>query len=154
MARPNDHLPDMNEVARTVELISPDNEWTEALDVTLDAAPTNANSDAYDVSGCTGAAVHIFIDSTGQPTDVRILAQFTHDPARVLWEDFEEGLWASLFWEDSDTASGIRKAYTLPISGESTLRFRTIGTGTAAGATFRVVVVFRAFRGAYAVAHA
>ena len=154
MARPNDHLPDLNKVARTVAVISPDDEWTTAIDVTLDAVPTNANSAAYDVSGCTGAAVHIFIDSTGAPTDVRVLAQFTDDTAAVLWHDFEEGLWASLFWEDSDTASGIRKAYTLPISGESTLRFRTVGTGTAAGATFAVVVKFRAFRGAYAVAHA
>lgn len=154
MARPNDHLPDLSEVTRTVELISVDDEWTTAIDVTLDAVPTNANSAAYDVTGCTGAAVHIFIDSTGAPTDVRVLAQFSHDPAGVLWHDFEEGLWASLFWEDADTAAGIRKAYTLPISGEDTLRFRTVGTGTAAGATFRVVIVFRAFRGAYAVAHA
>jgi len=154
MARPNDHLADLNEVERTVEVISTGDEWIKAIDVLLDGTPTSRNSAAYDVTACTGAAVHIFIDSTGAPTDVRVLAQFTDDAAQVLWHDFEEGLWASLFWEDTDTASGIRKTYTLPISGEDTLRFRVIGTGTGAQATFAVVVKFRAFRGAYAVAHA
>lgn len=152
MARPNDHLSDLNEVNRTVEVISVKN-WIKAIDVTLDDSPTSFSSAAYDVTSCTGAAVHISILSTGAPTTVRVLPQFSDDGG-LLWTDYEEGLWASMFWEDTDTASIIRKTYTLPISGEDTLRFRVIGAGTGAQATFAIVVKFRAFRGAYAVAHA
>jgi hypothetical protein len=119
----------------------------------LAATPTTYTSPAYDIGSTTGAWVCIFVDSTGAPTDVRILVQFSHDEGTTWW-DFEEGLWASMFWEDADTASGIHKTYLLPCGGQNLMRFRTIGTGTGAGATFAVRVLFRAFRGAYGVAHA
>ena len=153
MARPNDHLADIIEVQRAVELISTADEWTLAIEDVLDAARTQITSDAIDITSTTGAWVCIYIDSTGAPTNVRILAEFSHDNG-ITWWCFEEGLWASLYWEDTDTAAGIQKTYLLPCGGQDTVRIRAIGTGTGAGATFDVRVWFRAFRGAYGVAHA
>jgi len=152
MARPNDHLPDLIEVDRSVGLVSTADKWELAINDELTAARVQITSSRYAITSATGGWVCIFIDSTGAPTNVRILAQFSHDG--LAWWDFEEGLWASLYWEDTDTAAGIYKTYLLPCGGHDWVRFRAIGTGTAAGATFAVRVWFRAFRGAYGVAHA
>ena len=151
MARPNDHLPDTI-AGRTVSLVSYADEWTLAADVTLAAVPTSYTSAPFDITSVSGAWVHIFIDSTGAPTNVRVLVQFSDDG--YTWWDFEEGLWASLYWEDADTAAGIHKAYLLPCAGQNLMRFCITGTGTAADATFWVMVKFRPFRGAYGMAHA
>ena len=151
MARPNDHLADVNEVRRTVGLVST-TEWELVINDELTAARTQITSARIAIDSASGSWVNIFIDSTGAPTNVRILAQFSHDG--LAWWDFEEGLWASLYWEDTDTAAGIHKTYLLPCGGQDWVRLRAIGTGTAAGATFAVQVWFRAFRGAYGVAHA
>jgi len=152
MARPNDHLGDLVEVGRTVEVISYCDEWVTAIDAVLDGTLVYANSSAYDITSTTGAWVCIYIDSAGAPTNVRVLAQFSHNG--TTWWDFEEGLWASMFWEDADTAAGIHKTYLLPCGGQDLLRFGTVATGTGQGAEFAVRVLFRPFRGAYGMAHA
>jgi hypothetical protein len=153
VAKPNDHLADLHEVERVVQLVSTTDAWTTAVDVVLAGPPASYTSAAYDIASTTGAWVLIFVDSTGAPTTVRVLVQFSHD-AGFTWWDFEEGLWASLYWEDADTASGIHKAFLLPCAGQDLLRFVVTGVGTAAGALFAVQVFFRAFRGGYAGAHA
>ena len=153
MALVNDHLADLRERPRTVEIISYADEWTTAIDTELSNAPTQYTSIAYDISTTTGAWVLIYIDSTNVPTDVRIQAQFSHDGG-VTWWCYEEGLWASLIWEDTDTATGIRLTYLLPCGGQDTLRFRAVGTGTTAANRFTVQVLFRPFRGFYGVGHA
>lgn len=152
MARPNDHLADLTEVRRSVELVSTFNTWELAINDELTAARTQITTARYAINSATGAWVNVFIDSTGAPTNVRLLVQFSHDG--LEWWDFEEGLWASLYWEDTDTAAGIRKTYLLPCGGQDWVRFLVTGTGLAAGATFAVRVWFRAFRGSYGVAHA
>ena len=55
------------------------------------------------------------VDSTGAPTDMRVRVQFSKDEG-LTWGDFEEGLWASLYWEDADTATRIRKMFLLYFS--------------------------------------
>jgi len=151
MARDNDHLGDLSDKGRTVGLISYADEWTTALDAQLNVVATYT-SPAYDISSITGAWVNIFIDSTGAPTNMRVLVQFS--PDGVTWWDFEEGLWASLYWEDTDTASGIRKAFLLPCGGQDKMRFVVTGTGTTGAAYFDFKVSFRPFRGVYGMAHA
>jgi hypothetical protein len=97
--------------------------------------------------------VLISIDSTLAPTDIRVLAQFSMD-AGITWFDFEEGLWASLYWEDTDTASGINKCFLLPCGGMDEVRFVVTGTGTDATNYFDVTLRCRQFRGSFGVAHA
>lgn len=119
----------------------------------FNAVLTAYNSDAIDVEGWNALNVLIEVESTLAPTDVRVLAQVSHDGGATWW-DFEEGLWASLFWEDTDTATAIHKAYLLPLAGHDLVRFRVIATGTDANNRFEVTVLARAFRGPFGVAHA
>lgn len=129
-------------------------DWTTLVNaVRIDDDPTSFNSAAQDSTGMSGAWILISIDSTLAPTDLRILAQWSND-AGTTWWDFEEGLWASLMWEDTDTAAGILKAFLLPLGGIDTYRIRVIGTGTNAGNFFDVTVLSRLFRGTFGVAHA
>lgn len=132
-----------------------DANWSVGMPTTdLDVVGTQTvNGAALDISGNSAVWVHIRIDSTGAPTDIRVLPQFSLNGADPWW-DFEEGLWASLYWEDTDTANGINKAFLLPCGGQDFLRFRVIGTGIAAGATWEIEINVRGFRGNLAGAHA
>ena len=113
------------------------------------------NSPAFHCSGWAGAWVHISIDSTGAPTNVRILPQFRVAPGDPSdWADFEEGLWASLYWEDTDTASGILKTFNLPFGGNEAIRFRAIATGADQNNYFDVTVRIRPYYPAVGMAHA
>lgn len=120
----------------------------------IDDAPTSYTGPGLDVRGWQACWVEIIIRSTGTSTHViRILPQFSINNGSS-WDDFEEGLWASMYWEDVDTASGIRKIFLLPCGGVDQIRFRAIGTNTTGSNYFTVTVNARQFRGAYAVAHA
>ena len=128
--------------------------WTTLINaVRLDDDPTYYYSAALDVEDYDAVWVLIFIDSTLAPTNVRILAQFSDD-AGTTWWDFEEGFWAALYWEDVDTASGVKKALLLPCTGIDTLRIGAIATGTDATNYFDVTVKCRQVRGNVVVAHA
>ena len=126
--------------------------WTELLNDTFDNVTTTANSTEHDVSTESALWVHIFIDSTLAPTDIRVLPQFEDDGAN--WWDFEEGLWASLYWEDTDTAAGVYKAFLLPCGGQDNVRFNVVATGTDANNTFDCIIRVREFHGNFGVAHA
>ena len=128
--------------------------WTLLIDaVRIDDAPTFYNSAALDVSGYSAVWVLIDIDSTLAPTHLRVMAQFSEDGGGTWW-DFEEGLWASLGWEDTDTAAGINKVFMLPCGGVDDIRIRVVGTGTDATNFFDVTCYARQFRGNFAAAHA
>ena len=123
-------------------------------DTVIDGTPAFVNSNSHIVTGYGALRVYIYVLSTGAPTDVRVLPQFSPNNG-AAWFDFEEGLWASLFWEDTDTAApGIRKDYQLPCAGEDLVRFRVTTTGAGPGATFTVSIRVRGVRGSIPVAHA
>jgi len=128
--------------------------WTTLIDaVRLDDAPTFYNSAALYIEGYSMVALLVSIDSTLAPTDVRLLAQFSDDGGTTWW-DFEEGLWASLYWEDTATATEIHKAFVLPVAGFDHVRIRAVATGTDATNYFDVTVKARPFTGAFSGAHA
>ncbi|MFQ5858981.1 MAG: hypothetical protein ACE5LU_25555, partial [Anaerolineae bacterium] len=120
--------------------------WTTLVNaVRLDDSPTSYNSANMDVDGYRGAWVLIDVDSTLTPTDVRFLAQFSDDGGTTYW-DYEEGLWASLYFEDQDTASGVKKVFDLPLEGIDDWRIRVVATGTNATNYFDVTVKARGYR--------
>ena len=134
--------------------ILPATSWTTLVDaIRIDDNPTFYNSALLNIAGYNACWVLIDIDSTLAPTNLRVLAQFSDD-AGTTWWDFEEGLWASLYWEDVDTAAGINKAYLLPCGGHDAMRIRIVGTGTNAGNFFDCTVMARPFHGSFGVAHA
>ena len=128
--------------------------WTTLIDaIRIDNAPTDYNSAGMDVSDYGAVWVLCDVDSTLAPTHLRVIAQYSHD-AGTTWWDYEEGLWASLGWEDTDTAAGINKAYMLACGGIDLIRIRIVGTGTDAGNFFDVTVLARAFYGHFTAGHA
>jgi len=136
------------------EILRTEAAWTTLVNaIRIDDAPTSYDSAGMGVTEYNAVWLLIDIDSTLAPTDLRVLPQFTDDGGTTWW-DFEEGLFASLFWEDTDTAAGINKAYLLPCGGINEFRIRVIGTGTDATNFFDVTVLARAFRGNFGVAHA
>lgn len=136
------------------EVIRPASAWTTLVDaVRIDNDPTSYNSALFDVTGYGACWILVDIDSTLAPTTLRVLAQVSHD-AGTTWWDFEEGLWASLYWEDTDTAAGINKAFLLPCGGVDSIRIRVVGTGTDATNYFDVTILARPFYGNFATAHA
>lgn len=141
-----------NPVPGDVQVVT-DTAWTTIIDgVRLDDDPTAYNSPAQNVEGWSAVWVLVLIDSTLNPTDIQILAQFSDD-AGTTWWDFVEGLWGSLFWEDTDTASGLRTSWLLPLGGIDHFRIRAVATGSDATNYFNVTVRVRAFRGNFGVAH-
>jgi hypothetical protein len=124
-----------------------------AANIRIDDDPTSYTTDGVPIRGWSALWVLVKVDRTLSPTDLRILAQFSIDGG-VDWYDFEEGLWASLYWEDTDTASGISKAFLLPCGGVDQVRFVITGTGTDATNFFDVNILCRQFRGNFGVAHA
>lgn len=138
----------------TDEWIEVGSAWLTLINaIRLDDDPTSYNSADQDSTGYAGAWILVFIDSTLAPTDVRLIAQFSHD-AGTTWWDFVEGFWASLYWEDTATAGGVYSAFNLPLGGIDTWRIRAVATGTDAGNFFDVTVRARLYRGSVGMAHA
>ena len=142
------------------QIVQAEGVWVEMMNVRLDDAPTTFTSKPYHVDEESACRVYIFIDSTLAPTHVRIVAEHSYNydgimpPGNAVWAPMEEGFWASLGWEDTDTASGIWKNYQLPLAGEDWVRFRAVGTGTDANNYFDVRIIVRAFKGPHTAAHA
>jgi hypothetical protein len=143
----------LTDQAEGAERIDVCDDFTTIIDaVQIDDAPTSYNSAMQSTPGMAGALVLIAIDSTLAPTNLRVLAQYTDDGGTTYW-DFEEGLWASLYWEDTDTTSGVHKAFNLPLYYPD-WRIRIVGTGTDATNYFTVTVKYCCYSDAVGVAHA
>ena len=121
--------------------------WITLIDAILfDADPTSANSANMNVDGFRGVWVLLNIDSTGTGAHViRFLPQFSDDGGTTYW-DYEEGIWASMIFEDVDTASGVTKAFLLPFEGIDDWRMRVVCTGTDATYKFTVTVKAKVFK--------
>ena len=80
--------------------------------------------------------LYLDIDSTGTPTDLRIKVQFLN---RVTgrWHTYKQGLFASFYYEDVDTASGIWECFSGENLGRE-MRITLTGTGTSGSAYFTV----------------
>ena len=136
------------------EVVRTEAGWTTLMNAQVfDNVTTTDESNPHNTFEWSAMWVYIHIQSANAPTDVRIQAQF-QDGLGNNWWDFEEGLWASLYWEDTDTAAGIRKVFLLPCGGVWNVRFRVVATGTNAVNTFTVTIRVRNFRGNFGVAHA
>jgi hypothetical protein len=136
------------------EVVRCEADWTTLMNAQVfDNVTTTADSNPHNTFEWSAMWVYVYVLSAGAPTDVRVQAQF-QDGLGNNWWDFEEGLWASLYWEDTDTAAGIRKVFLLPCGGVWNVRFRVTATGTGVANTFTVTIRARNFRGNFGVAHA
>jgi len=80
--------------------------------------------------------LHIWLDSTGAPTTIRVKVEFLNETTGK-WHTYKQGPFAALFWEDADVASGVGECFEGPVGGRS-MRITLTGVGTTAAAYFTV----------------
>lgn len=87
--------------------------------------------------------IYIGIDSTGSPTTLRIKVQYL-ERWTGKWHTYKQGLFASLYYEDTDTASGIYECFSGECEGRE-MRVTLTGVGTTGSAYFTtdIAVEFR-----------
>lgn len=78
------------------------------------------------------------IDSTGSPTTLQIKVEFL-DRWTGKWYTYKQGPFASLFYEDEDTASGIQECLEGMCLGRD-IRVTLTGVGTSSSAYFTVSI--------------
>lgn len=76
------------------------------------------------------------IDSTSTPTTLQFQVQFANS-VTGKWHTYKQGLFASLYWEDGDTASGIAECFKGSCDGRL-FRIKLLGVGVSGSAYFTV----------------
>ena len=92
---------------------------------------SSVTSSTFIALGYRDVSVHLFIDSSATPVTVQFVPQFSNDTAGTNYNDYREGIWSSMFFEDTVTSTGIRRIYSLPMASER-LRF-FVEANTSAG---------------------
>ena len=82
--------------------------------------------------------LYVHIDSTGAPTTLHVEVEFL-DRLSGKWYTHKQGLFAALFWEDTDTASGIYECFVGDVLGRA-MRVKLTGAGTEAKSIFTVSI--------------
>lgn len=109
----------------------------------LNATTTAINSGAVVSDGWREFALLMQLSSSGSPTTIQIIPEFSDDGG-TTWYQLLEGVWASMFFEDTLLANTIRRVFTGPVVA-GLMRVRIVGSGTTASNTFTatIKVVFR-----------
>ena len=105
----------------------------------LDAVTTSHNSDSVICGAFRKFALHVRVLSAGAPTTVQFIVQFLNE-VDGLWSTYKQGLFASLFYEDTDTATEVQECFVGDVLGRQ-MRVRVVGVGTDAANTFTVSAV-------------
>lgn len=74
--------------------------------------------------------------STSTPTTIQVKVQFL-DRWTGEWHTYKQGLFAALFWEDQDLASGVDEMFTGDVAGRA-MRITLTSVGTTSAAYFTV----------------
>ena len=107
------------------------------LDKALVGSVTSYNSDGVHVSPYRHFVVYLRILSGGTGAQVlQVIPQFL-EPESGKWHDYLEGVWASAFWEDVDTATEKDVVLHGDCVGRE-FRLRLVGTSTSSSLTFTV----------------
>ena len=93
------------------------------------------NSSSVETLGYRKFILYLDIDSTGTPTDIEFIVQFSDDNSTFY--DYQNDFFADLRYEDTATAAGRQESVVGDCIG-SYFRLRTVPTGTSNIASFRV----------------
>lgn len=87
--------------------------------------------------------LYLGIDSTGAPTTLQVKLKYL-DPWTGKWHTYKQGLFASLFYEDGDTASGVHECFSGEVMGsEIVISLTGVGTTDSAYFTVDTAIEFR-----------
>lgn len=104
--------------------------------VVFNAVTTAQNSSSLDCSKFRRFLLMLQVLSASTPTDIQFSVQFSDDGGTTWWT-YKQGLFASLYYEDQDTATVINECFDGEVAGRL-MRLRTVATGTDATKTFTV----------------
>jgi len=104
--------------------------------IVFDDDPTAYNSASVDTAPYRRFLLYLQILSTATPTDIRFIVQFSDDVGTTWWM-YKQGLFASLYFEDQDTASVVNECFGGDVEGRL-FRLRAVATGTTATNKFTV----------------
>ncbi len=104
----------------------------------LNDDPTSINSAEFAIQHFTEALVYLTMQASGTPTTLQFIAQFTSDGG-IVWYDYLQGIWASMFFEDTILATKRTEVYRLPLTG-SRGRIRAIAVGSDGNNFFDVAI--------------
>lgn len=108
-----------------------------ALDqVVLNNVNTSLASGPINVARGREFALFLRLASSGTPTTLQVIVEFREWWSK-RWHKLDEGVFASLFFEDTELATEIDRLYTGRVVAEE-MRVRIVGSGTTAANTFTV----------------
>jgi len=93
-------------------------------------------SEACQVHGFRHFTLYISLLSEGAPTTIHIEPEFLNDD-NSQWHTYKQGLFAALFYEDTDCATEIHEVFNGDCAGRD-IRFKVTGDGCSAQAYFTV----------------
>lgn len=99
--------------------------------VVLNAVTTEKVSDSLRATPFRHFLLYLSVLSANTPTTVQFKVQF-RDQALGPWHTYKQGLFASLYYEDGDTATVVRECFLGDVAGRD---FRVVATGTGTSAT-------------------
>ena len=79
-------------------------------------------------------ALYLRLKSASTPTTIQFIVQFL-EPTSGLWHTYNQGIFATLFYEDTEVATEIQECYEGICLGTA-MRIRAVGVGTTSSATF------------------
>ncbi len=97
---------------------------------------TERFSESIYCAGFRSFTLYLEIDSTTTPTTLQVKVQFLN-PNSGQWHTYKQGLFAALFWEDTDVADGVREMFSGDAAGRE-MRITLTGVGTTGSAYFTV----------------
>lgn len=101
----------------------------------LDGTPSSANSSSVDVSEFSHLVIHLRMTESGNPKDLRIIAQFSPDSG-TTWHDYAVDQWVDLRYVDPQMPLNESVPLNYPTAG--LFRLRIIGRGVTGSNTFTV----------------
>ena len=102
----------------------------------FDDSQTSFSSPAQAVDEFSRFSLYLDIDSASTPTDIRFIVEFSPDDG-TTWHEYRQGPFTSLYFEDQDTASGLKTCFSGECAGRD-FRLRVVATGTDATKKFTV----------------
>src|SRR3990167_2764088 len=111
--------------------------------VVLDDAPTAYTSRSVQTEDYRRFALYLRTKSASTPTTVQYIVEFL-EPESGVWHKYNEGVFASLYYEDTAVATEQDDIYTGYCLGRAP-RGRAGGAGTTSSATFTVSAAVELF---------
>jgi len=122
------------------EVIFRPKDQLQLFDTELVASTTPLTSDSVECAPFRkfGLFVDVDFEGTADTITLQIEVEFL-DRWTGKWHSYKQGLFAALFYEDTDTASGINECFTGDVLGRA-MRVKLTGVGVSAANYFTVTM--------------